>query len=238
MDCNDIKPGLRVRTTELGPMTGTSIPPSHLACRKSGITGTAKSYVAGYGGDIWYVEHDDDRKVGAYCFTEIEPLSVQPSTTLDEQLPTVRIDERMLYHINVRDHGLPSMIMPGKMWRSANGETITCMVPYEKGGARVACETRKLEVVKAGERQVLPDTWRASLWLYVQAWPMSGCCYGPLLKITEAERCAFIRKLAQEIVGSDDIGCQMIAHNIGLFAAANYPLEFPEKSLDKTSASP
>ena len=72
MNCNKIKDGLRVRTTELGDTKGFFIKPRHLDCRKAGITGTVSGYVPGHGGDVWWVKHDDSEDIGAYCFTELE----------------------------------------------------------------------------------------------------------------------------------------------------------------------
>lgn len=134
----------------------------------------------------------------------------------------VRIDERLIHRIGVRELGLPSLCMPGKMWRSKEKGTITCMTPKDE--KRVNIETLPLVVVKAGEKQWMPDVWRASLWEYVQAWPSSGCDYGPFLAISEAERCDFIRKMAKDLVASDNIGCRHIADDIGMFAALGYEL--------------
>lgn len=134
----------------------------------------------------------------------------------------VRIDERLIGRISVREFGLPSVCMPGKIWRSEEHGTISCMTP--KSEARVNIETLPLVVVKAGEKQWMPDVWRASLWEYVQAWPSSGCGYGPFLALTEAQRCDFIRAMAKELVASDNIGCRLIAHGIGEFAAVNFEI--------------
>ncbi len=132
----------------------------------------------------------------------------------------VRIDERLIHRIGVREWGLPSLCMPGKIWRSKERGTISCMTPKDK--EHVNIETLPLVVVSAGESQWMPDTWRASLWEYVQAWPASGCGYGPFLAITEEQRCDFIRKMAKDLAASDNIGCRSIAHNIGQFAAYDY----------------
>lgn len=73
MDCNAVKPSLRVRTTKLGKTTGMLIKEKHLEVRKAGVTGTVLSYVPGHGGDVWFVKHDGCEDVGAYCFDELEP---------------------------------------------------------------------------------------------------------------------------------------------------------------------
>jgi hypothetical protein len=40
--------------------------------RKPGAPGTIAGVVGGFGGDVYWVRHDDDGSVGAYCFTEFE----------------------------------------------------------------------------------------------------------------------------------------------------------------------
>lgn len=73
-DVNEVKIGMKVVTTKLGETTGMLIKPRHLDCRSSGITGTVQSYVPGHGGDVWFVQHDGSEDIGAYCYTEFEPL--------------------------------------------------------------------------------------------------------------------------------------------------------------------
>jgi hypothetical protein len=138
----------------------------------------------------------------------------------------VRIDARLVHRIGVREWGLPSMCVPGKLWRSEQKGTISCMTA--KGAHRVNIETFPLVVVGAGEAQWMPDGWRAALWEYVQAWPSSGCDYGPFLALTEEQRCDFIRKMAADLVKSDNIGCRLVAHDIGQFAALDYELPEPK----------
>lgn len=137
-----------------------------------------------------------------------------------EDLKSVRIDERLVHRIGIREWGLPTLRMPGKMWRSDDHATISCMVASEKD--ELIIQTRRLVVVKAGRQQWMPDEWRAALWEYVQAWPSSGSGYGPFLAISEAERCDFIREQARKLVESDNIGCRLIAHGIGELASIDY----------------
>lgn len=139
-----------------------------------------------------------------------------------QPIEPVKIEERLIGRIGVREWGLPSLCIPGKIWRSQENGTISCMTPKDE--SRVNIETRPLIVVGAGEKQWMPDSWRASLWEYVQAWPSSGCGYGPFLAISEEERCDFIRKLAKDLVASDNIGCRHIAHDIGQMASLDYEL--------------
>ena len=135
----------------------------------------------------------------------------------------VRIDERLLHRIGVREWGMPSICMPGKMWRSEKHGTISCMTPHEDA-SKVKIETLPLVVIPAGEMSQMPDSWRAALWEYVQAWPDSGHGYGPFLSITEEQRCDFIRNWAKKLAASDNIGCCSIANAIGEFAAYGYEL--------------
>jgi hypothetical protein len=73
MDCNDVKPNLRVRTTTLGETTGMMIVPRHLDCRKEGVVGVVDQAVPGHGGDVWFVKHEGSEDIGAYVFNELEP---------------------------------------------------------------------------------------------------------------------------------------------------------------------
>jgi hypothetical protein len=141
--------------------------------------------------------------------------------------PPVRIEQRCIDAVGIREWGLPSMCTPGKLWRSEKNGTISCMLAHPTDKDRVKIETLLLVIVGVGEKQWMPDSWRAALWEYVQAWPHSGCCYGPFLAITEAQRCDFIRKMAGELAKSDDIGCCSIANSIGEFAAYGYELAEP-----------
>ena len=84
MGCNEIKDGLKVRTTKLGETKGFLIAPRHLDCRKAGIAGTVSGYVAGHGGDVWWVKHDDSAEIGAYCFTELETVATPNDPKLSD----------------------------------------------------------------------------------------------------------------------------------------------------------
>ena len=73
MNIEDIKVGMRVKTTRLHSTRGMIVKEHHLKVRKAGLEGTVKGYVPGHGGDVWWVEHNDG-SVGAYCFNEFRPL--------------------------------------------------------------------------------------------------------------------------------------------------------------------
>ena len=146
-------------------------------------------------------------------------------TNMTNHPTPVRIDARLIGRIGIREWGLPSMCIPGKIWRSEEHKTISCMIA--KGTDHVNIETLPLEIVEPGTEQWMPDTWRAALWEYVQAWPSSGCGYGPFLALTEEQRCDFIRERAKRLVASDNIGCRHIAHDIGQFASLEYEIIEP-----------
>lgn len=137
-------------------------------------------------------------------------------------MKTVKIDERLISRIGVREWGLPSLVVPGQIWRSEKTNTITCMVAID--AVNVSIRTLPLEIISPGELSVMPNEWRAAIWEYVRTYPHSGCGYGPFLAITNKERCDFIRTIAKTLVESDDIGCRSIANSIGQFAAWGYEL--------------
>lgn len=135
----------------------------------------------------------------------------------------VSIDERLVERIGVREWGLPTMVMPGQVWRSENHQTMSCMVACEDS-AMVRVETRPLVVLPAGELSWLPGHWRSAMWEYVQAWPHSGCGLGPLLAISREQRHALLRRLASDLLATDEIGSMGIANSLGLLAAVDFEL--------------
>lgn len=143
----------------------------------------------------------------------------------------VRIDVRLIHRIGVREWGLPSLCMTGKIWRSKERGTISCML--HKDAKNVRIETLPLVIVDSFETSWMPDHWRSALWEYVNAWPSSGCGLGPFLSITEEQRCDFLRTMANELAKSDNIGCRAIAHDIGQFAAYDYALPEMDKNNPK-----
>jgi len=76
MNVNAVRTGLRIRVTSLGPTTGMLITAKYLEARQEGVTGIVGTYVAGHGGDVWWVQHDGG-VIGAYSFSEMEPLEDQ-----------------------------------------------------------------------------------------------------------------------------------------------------------------
>jgi len=137
----------------------------------------------------------------------------------------VSIDERLVSRIGVREWGLPTMAMPGQVWRSEWHQTMSCMVACEDN-AMVRVETRPLVVLPVGELSWLPDHWRSAMWEYVQAWPHSGCGLGPLLAVSRGDRHALLRRLASDLLATDEIGALVIANSLGLLAAVDF--ERPE----------
>lgn len=135
----------------------------------------------------------------------------------------VLIDKSLLHRIGVREWGLPSLRMPGQIWRSEEKNIIACMVPHDEKS--VSIEVLPLVVVSRGEKQWMPNHWRESLWQYVQAWPCSGCGLGPFLAITEEQRADFIRRHVALMIGNSDLACLSLAHDVGQFAAWEYEHE-------------
>jgi hypothetical protein len=117
------------------------------------------------------------------------------------------------------------MAMPGQVWRSEKHQTMSCMVACEDP-AIVQVETRPLVVLAVGKLSWLPDHWRSAMWEYVQAWPHSGCGLGPLLAVSREERHALLRRLASDLLATDEIGAVGIADSLGLLAAVDF--ERPE----------
>lgn len=67
-----LESGTRVVTNDpLGSTSGMLVNPKHLECRRGGARGVVRGWVAGHGGDVYWVEHEDGT-VGAYCWSEFE----------------------------------------------------------------------------------------------------------------------------------------------------------------------
>ena len=68
-----LKNGTKVVThSRLDDTGGLLIKPKHLEVRKPNQKGTIAGVVGGHGGDVYWVQHDGNEEVGAYCFTEFE----------------------------------------------------------------------------------------------------------------------------------------------------------------------
>ena len=91
----------------------------------------------------------------------------------------VKIESRLIHRIGIREWGLPSLCVPGKIWRSKEHQTISCMVPHATDPTMVTTETLPLEVIGIGELSIMPDHWRDAIWEYVQEYPSSGAGLGP-----------------------------------------------------------
>ena len=65
--------GTKIRThAKLGDTAGMLVPQSVLAQRKADAVGAICGAVAGHGGDVYGVLHDDDTTISVYCFDEFE----------------------------------------------------------------------------------------------------------------------------------------------------------------------
>ena len=59
-----IRPGLPVKVGPLLSTAGMIISERALSRRETGVTGKVHGYVAGHGGDVWWVVHEGARRVG------------------------------------------------------------------------------------------------------------------------------------------------------------------------------
>jgi len=65
--------GIRVKIKKkLSTKTGGFlVKQHHIDCRRPNQTGVYLGYVPGAGGDVWWVQHDEDETIGAYLNNEI-----------------------------------------------------------------------------------------------------------------------------------------------------------------------
>jgi hypothetical protein len=61
-----------VTNAKLDPTTGFLIAPKHLALRKPATSGEIYGVVGGHGGDVYWVRHEGDEYLAAYCYSEFE----------------------------------------------------------------------------------------------------------------------------------------------------------------------
>ena len=73
---------------------GFLVKEKHIEARKAGAVGIYKGWVAGAGGDLWWVEHNDS-SVGAYMFNEVEDLEPKK-----EKVVSTKIEENDLVRVN------------------------------------------------------------------------------------------------------------------------------------------
>ncbi len=69
------KEGDRALVVKLGSEAGIIVTPEHFDVRRQGASGTVRGYVAGHGGDVWWVHHDESSEIGAYGIDEIAQIS-------------------------------------------------------------------------------------------------------------------------------------------------------------------
>ena len=69
---NDVRIGMKVKTTRLDSTAGMFVKQECLDRREIGKKGKIVSFVPGHGGDVWFVEQDND--VAAYNYLEFEPV--------------------------------------------------------------------------------------------------------------------------------------------------------------------
>jgi hypothetical protein len=73
------KEDLRIKTANVLESTqGMIVPVTNLNNRKPGMLGRITGYVPGHGGDVWWVEHDEDHLIAPYSVMEMSELAEQP----------------------------------------------------------------------------------------------------------------------------------------------------------------
>ena len=105
----------------------------------------------------------------------------------------VRLGQRLLDRIGVREWGYPSLVTPGQIWRSREAQTVTCIVASGKEAVEIDC--RPLTIVEPGDSQWIPKLWRSSIWRYVKAYPASGAGLTALVWPADDERAKLLRSL-------------------------------------------
>ena len=72
---NDVRDGMKVKTNHrLRDTRGMLIKPDNLLERRCDSEGTIEGYVAGHGGEVWWVRHSDG-KAAPYIYDEFEELT-------------------------------------------------------------------------------------------------------------------------------------------------------------------
>ena len=67
-----LSPGTKIVTDKmLGSTAGIFVLPHYLAARRAGVKGVIRNWVAGHGGDIYWVEHEDG-SIAVYGWMEFE----------------------------------------------------------------------------------------------------------------------------------------------------------------------
>lgn len=77
-----LEAGTKIRTSSpLGSSAGMLIKQMYLDARKPGVEGTIRNWVAGHGGDVYWVEHDaKPGEIAAYCWSEFDLIPPPPKT--------------------------------------------------------------------------------------------------------------------------------------------------------------
>lgn len=88
-----IRPGLPVKVGPLLSTAGMIISERALSRRETGVTGKVHGYVAGHGGDVWWVVHEGARRVG----DNWDPRDVAPYRTDELELVTAPSGEQITH---------------------------------------------------------------------------------------------------------------------------------------------
>ena len=121
---DNFEKGLRVKTRpSLLRTTGFIIHQKHIDARKPKKIGIVKRWVPGHGGDVWFVQHDDE-SIGAYRTDELG------KTTQGNEMREVR------YLTDDRDLKKRNELVIGY---AGNGDWYLAVVPEGEGTVGRAC---------------------------------------------------------------------------------------------------
>ncbi len=128
----------------------------------------------------------------------------------------VRLRRVLIGRIGVREWGRPSVICPGKMYRSESHSTITCLLP--RANDMVRFETRDLVEVEEPEDEWMPARWRDAMRYYCFEWPTSATYLSGMVRLTEDERLAIMRDCARRVLSEKYLFAIANGTNLGEWA--------------------
>lgn len=99
----------------------------------------------------------------------------------------VCLTPRTISSIGIREWGLPTLLMPGKVWRSELRGTITITAPAPHGHVRLI--TRPLRAVKCLVGEWMPSPWYRWMARYLRKWPASASVQRRLIARRRAGVC-------------------------------------------------
>jgi len=83
-----LESGTKIVThTNLCGTGGMLVKDQYLKARRPDAHGTIRNWVAGHGGDVYWVEHDDDKTIAVYGWMEFELVPTPPVSRFDREDP-------------------------------------------------------------------------------------------------------------------------------------------------------